>query len=329
MKKIFIGLLLVTFFSMGMFQKNVKAEEMENQNEAIAEIVTDIESVTLPYDNELVKVGQDRIINYLISKGIDAEVASIDYTKELQKIQEDLLLSDELVLDYISHYLSEVAEIQLVDGSNQSEVDSVNSKLISQSFSEKRNQNVEAIKELAERNQVSTPLNRTAKKPLRSLNVKKATDYALRFANGNNGVDYPIFASDCTNFASQIAKAGGIQSSNSYKNYSGSYWHPSALSRNKAWYNAQAFFNFFNAEGMRTYGAGNKSEVNKYGEAGDMLCYIRRSSGAVDHVAYVNRKTNGKVYISQHSVNRRDKKFDDIDVFSQFSYVFVLKFRYW
>ena len=296
----------------------------------VSDIVQDSRNISLPYDGDLLKVGEDMLIETFNQYNVNLDSWSLDYSDKLQFIQneDDSILpesSRNQILDYISFYLSEIASIQLIDGSNQEDVLSALEKMNRFAFDEKRNINLDNLQEFDDQ---QNPLARAAK-PSRSFNVKKANEYAARYAKGRNAIDYPKFSNDCTNFASQIAKAGGMGTSNSYTNYSGGYWHPSILSKNKAWYNASTFFNFFNAEGMRSYGAANKAEVNSKAETGDMLCYISRSTGVVDHIAYVNRKTGGKIYISQHTTDRKDEKFDDIDVFSGVSYVIVLRFRRW
>lgn len=325
------GLISILLFSVVLILPNVEGIAKEAE---VTEIIEDVKTISLPYDDEPLQVGEDLLVQLLKEQGIKAIPGSLDYAEKLANIQKDGIfltggINDQLILDYISFYLSEIATLQLLDESNQLEVNKAIEMLNQYTFSEKRLKNIESLQNFtSDAPNIRNPLAR-ASKPSRSFSVTKANTYAARFAKGRNAIDYPTFSNDCTNFASQIARAGGMGTSNSYTNYSGGYWHPSVLSRNKAWFNASAFFNFFNAEGMRAYGASTKAEINKLADAGNMLCYIRRSTGAIDHVAYVNRKTSGKIYITQHTTDRKDEKLDNIDVFGNFNYVLVMKFKTW
>lgn len=136
-----------------------------------------------------------------------------------------------------------------------------------------------------------------------SYSVTDAVTYATTYAvNRNTAYDY-VSNADCTNFASQILKAGGYNETSSW--YSGSTLLGGKSDR---WWNADYF--------MRMIGVAKKttsfSSFSGYLSKGSFIAYDREGDGDWNHMGFVtavgsSATTNGVTYtnfkVAQHTTN--------------------------
>ena len=121
------------------------------------------------------------------------------------------------------------------------------------------------------------------------INVTKATNYAKKYANNPNSSYKYYSGADCTNFASQIAYAGGLRYA--------PVWQPYT----KPWINANFFGIVWGKKGKST----KWSTFVKQLIPGMFIAADFGGDGALDHVAYVaaNGSSSSNKYIAQHTAN--------------------------
>ena len=125
---------------------------------------------------------------------------------------------------------------------------------------------------------------------LQDINVTNATNYAKKYAeNINNAYNYYAGA-DCTNFASQIAYAGGLRGG-----VASIAWKPYT----SAWINANTFCGIWGKRGRST----KWSTFVKKLKPGDFIAADWGGDGHIDHIAYVaaNGSSSSNKYIAQHT----------------------------
>lgn len=145
------------------------------------------------------------------------------------------------------------------------------------------------------------------------------TAYAKRFATGRSGnyPDYTLLGGDCTNFASQILVAGGINMHDNYPDEKAGWWcrkvtigtvNPAPAFKSSAtWRVADSFVRF-----MGTWGTEYTSFYTFASKIkrGDFIAYDGDKDGDWDHIGYVTGvgslgTYNGKIYkdfcVAQHS----------------------------
>lgn len=175
------------------------------------------------------------------------------------------------------------------------------------------------IKETKEENESKRNALSRAVVPRASYNVAEAQRYAERYALSWNYV-FGKFTSDCTNFASQIVNAAGMPMVAGEWQYNGNQlakWR---------WNLAADFTDYWALE--RGHNGGNymsRSTVNSVANPGDFLAYMSFDTDAVWHVAFVQSKSNGQIYISQHTTDRFNEKWNNISIGANNSYI-VLDF---
>lgn len=120
------------------------------------------------------------------------------------------------------------------------------------------------------------------------FSITSATNYATRYASNHNTSTYGSFDKDCTNFASQIMKAGGAkEQSTSNKN---NWWHNKSSSKHyygNRWIRADAFTKYFGVD----YKYSKWSSVVSKARQGDFLAADFSKDGTYDHVGYVSYKS--------------------------------------
>lgn len=128
---------------------------------------------------------------------------------------------------------------------------------------------------------------------------------------------------DCTNFASQIVHEGGGLSKTADWDISGN------IVANHTWLVANDFAEYFS--NVRGYNGGlwyTREQINSKAYPGDCIAYMRRSNGTIYHIAFVQSKVNGYVYLSQHSDSFYNIKFNDRISESKMNanYIIILNF---
>lgn len=136
-----------------------------------------------------------------------------------------------------------------------------------------------------------------------SMNVNSACSYASTYATSPNskyGVERNTFGieADCTNFASQIAYAGGVP-----MNYSDStsigWWWKSQGNKTNSWVRASTFARYMRHGYVTTSWSSLKANV----KAGDFIGFDSDADGAVDHIGFVYAKSGSSIRIAQHTSN--------------------------
>lgn len=139
-----------------------------------------------------------------------------------------------------------------------------------------------------------------------TYNATKAVAYAKQYAKVPN-LEYTFFVSggDCTNFASQVLKAGGKIPNATWKPYT------------VPWINANSFVSLFRGQNEQDVGwTGNRG--NSYNtKVGDIIAIDYASDGDYNHLMIVTGKgytsTYGTVlYYSAHTEPRLDENFNQI-----------------
>lgn len=130
----------------------------------------------------------------------------------------------------------------------------------------------------------------------------KAVAYAYQYASNRNYDNYQSFASDCTNFVSQILEASG-------RAQDSVWWHTkSALLSHRhsdAWVNANAFVNYFGT----VYESASHYGFSAYLKAGDYIALDQGGEGNWDHCGFCVASDNyltGDYYdylVAQHSAD--------------------------
>lgn len=135
-----------------------------------------------------------------------------------------------------------------------------------------------------------------------NINLAAAQSYAEKYAvNYNQKYGYErsnlgFSPADCTNFASQILHAGGIQMA-MYSNQAMGWWWRAIGNRSITWVGAAAFAQYMGSWFQSTYWNTFKAGIM----AGDFIAYDRGDDGDIDHMAFIHSKNNGFVRIAQHS----------------------------
>lgn len=213
---------------------------------------------------------------------------------------------------YFSRIGSILPENATVD--QLSAVNEVKDALLSRTFDSIRTENINLILETEE-----VAPSRSARA---AFNVTNANEYARRWWNRRNML-YPVYDNDCTNFASQIAQAGGKPLRPS-PNASGMAWtHTAGVSATSAWINAHSFTNFWTADGVATRHFTSKSEAQSYTRAGDFIAYWEKNTFQITHMAYVSKKSGSTAYITQHTTDRVDTSWNSIDTNAYSSFVII------
>lgn len=142
------------------------------------------------------------------------------------------------------------------------------------------------------------PVNYTDPSGHRSFDVAKGTKYAKRHATKRN----PLFKScdhDCTNFASQILLAGGVQQDKTW-------WSVGKAKASKAWLLADKFVKQWGTYKIFKRKKNQKTtqlyRMTKKAQKGDFIAYDRTGDGSWDHVGYVSNKSGKKRIVKGRKV---------------------------
>lgn len=137
--------------------------------------------------------------------------------------------------------------------------------------------------------------------------IDDAIAYARTYAVNPNSNNYPVYSSDCTNFASQILENGGISQDYNYSTNQG-WWHDYLWGEHEtsvSWRVANKFANYMGVSSIKT----SNLEFSRYIEPGDIVLIDIYADGDWNHAGFVvmvdNYMTNGyyDYLIAQHSDN--------------------------
>lgn len=131
-----------------------------------------------------------------------------------------------------------------------------------------------------------------------NFNVSKGVTYANKYAVNRN-TSYRYFSNgDCTNFVSQIKRAGGVSDYIKYTQvgykfyfyYSDSWYYSSYFNYGNLWTVADRFAKFYGVKSTTTNFYTFSTRVKK----GSFIGYDRTSDGSWDHLAFVTAKSSTK-----------------------------------
>ena len=66
-----------------------------------------------------------------------------------------------------------------------------------------------------------------------------------------------------------------------------------------------------------------RSEVNANAKPGDFIGYMKNDTYTIWHVVFVYSKKNGEIYVSQHTANRLNERWNDITIKKPSTYVII------
>ncbi|MBO0475099.1 hypothetical protein IGL98_000116 [Enterococcus sp. DIV0840] len=307
------------------FQANADESEGMKISEVVKEDIKN-ENSEIDLDQNLGQVQAELLVLFenQFNKKFETQLEQ-EYFEFLQNIEfGDLTLSsvEEENLKYsefASIYLNRIGSILPVEPTEQ-DIDFVTQEkqtLLSKSFDEIKQENMNMI--LSTENSKPNYLNSRA-----GFNVAKATSYARTWATRRNML-FPSYSSDCTNFASQIAYYGG-KPLRPNANGSGLNWnHNAGVNATRAWTLAHGFMTFWTADGMTTRQFTSKAQAQSYAREGDFIGYFKNNTYQFTHIAYVSKKSGSNIYITQHTTDRKDALWNNLDTSSWNSFV-VLRF---
>jgi hypothetical protein len=150
--------------------------------------------------------------------------------------------------------------------------------------------------------------------PCGDFNISKAVAYAWQWRDSRNP-SYPAFEKDCTNYLSQIMRAGNMELMREADRGKGSWWfkrgfliHPWVTTH--SWSVSQDFVHHMLAYGLMVYHRGDY-------RPGDVLAWVWNSDSntEIEHLNFVQTVRNGMPYLLQHTtdyaVARAKDKFED------------------
>lgn len=255
------------------------------------------------------------ILKYIEDNNLNIEKDSEKYVNLMYSIlYGEISNIDEIKKSYYStyagNYISELTVASLVEGGE------IPSDAFESTIGDMRESNIEHLNEISEAPPVSSGRFASV------YNVAAAQAYATRFATSWNYV-FGRYSSDCTNFASQVVYAGG------FPMVSGQWQYNSNDYAKNVWNVAADFTEYWSL--VRGYNGGvyrTRAQVNSAAKPGDVIAYQSRTDYNIWHCAFVQSKVNDEIYISQHTIDRYNNKWNDIGgaSFMNENNVFVINF---
>lgn len=151
-----------------------------------------------------------------------------------------------------------------------------------------------------------------------TLNVARATDYAIRYATSPNKSAYHYFNNgDCTNFTSQILEYSGVQQDVYDSEYSG-WWHKTVTTlgiitshkHSRSWTMADTFARYMGVTVKTT-------SIKNWAEGlyeGDFIALDKTNDGSWDHMAYVTERGTPDTAMADDPINKVCISFRDIKI---------------
>ena len=132
--------------------------------------------------------------------------------------------------------------------------------------------------------------------------------YAYQYWQNYNP-KYRKFANDCTNFVSQAMRHGGWSQNIGYALYKyPTVWWYDGVTQSWSWVNANVWFGWVSTRPRGRFTSDFSRLV-----PGDVVQADWDLDGIVDHTMIVTAKDGaGKLYLTYHSSNTKDRRFDDI-----------------
>lgn len=257
------------------------------------------------------------IKNFIADQGMDIEVGTKAY---LDLMYSFLYAEVENITDLTERYFSAYASVYV---SKAQEIDSeMNSQLrqvapdnynieLGGTIQESKQQNIMYQEQMSSEAQVSPQLTQA------SYSVSRAQQYAATYALSWNPV-FGRFASDCTNFASQIVNYAGMPL------VAGQWqWNGNEAAK-RTWNVAHDFTTYWSiTRGYNGGGYSSRASVNTNANPGDYIAYMSNDTYQIWHVAFVQSKAGGNIYISQHTADRYNNKWNDISITPASTYIIV------
>lgn len=266
-----------------------------------------------------------RLLDYLHSTGRDYSVGSEELSSYLlnQLLSEDdekLKAVDQYdnILAYAAEYIYRES-LPSVNGKEQ-DITTVSSWTLNDIRDEVTTMDEEATNQ---------PMTRAASKSFTYDRVK-AVNYALKYAKNYNK-SYASFSGsggDCTNFASQVLRAGGAKDGKTGypTNYDWSYSQTNTGPKaSVAWINANTFRLYWQMNAKSVTKHTTNGGVSKKAVKGDILSYVTKKTGRSWHSAIVTGKSGNVLYVSQHSSDRKNDNWDKIGISFKENDVYVIK----
>lgn len=277
-----------------------------------------------PFSLRTVQLYYDRISEY--ENTIYEQYENSEVDNELFKSIKD---SFPKMYSFFDIYENDRANLEILSSINVTGTTMVVQKLSLQNLNELKQllpsntggtEKIEEI-EIRELGQVSTPMSYSGNS---KFTVADGVTYAVKYAASPNIVNYATKSADCTNFTSQIKKAGGVpvyktaydEDGWNYKNtYNGSGFLHTAYSAR--WVNAHKFVNFFGKKTVyKTENYDNKRTafINfaKNIKKGSFIAYDEEGDGNWNHNAFVtylwHSGESARRDISYHGSSYKDFK---------------------
>lgn len=265
---------------------------------------------------------EDSILNYIDQQELDIEYGAEQYVELLSNFlykSEQFKISQTRLQyygDYAAHYLNIISE-QPLEGNDNIKKNVVTSLKRDTSLADLKAKNQEFFDELQ---------NVTSPKPsVQSRTLYGATEYAKNYWMECNEKYGYFIRGDCTNFASQILHEGwGMPLNSEWNTFS------SNTMAQRNWRVAQDFTEYWTK--VRGYNGGlytTRAQVNANATQGDFIAFMRKNSTEIYHVAFVQDKVNGDIYLTQHTPDYFYQRFNDRVTENDMSngfYVIVINF---
>lgn len=285
MKKKLISLFLVVWIIGGGNRLIVNAEDS----------VQAVSNYGLPTEYSLdVTLGdiQNSIMDYINANALDIQYGSDEYNTLMTSFLFDDLEITDVLSQYYGDYAAHYSNILAADDGTSFEGE------LTMSLGDIKAENEESANQIIEMYGTDFPVT------YGKYDVARAQAYAKRYATSWNYV-FGRFSSDCTNFASQIVNDGDVAMNNDWR------WNGQGIAL-RNWRVAQDFTEYMS--NIRGYNGGlwtTRAAVNKNANAGDCIAYMRRGTTEITHVAFVQSKVNGYIYLTQHTDDFYNVKFND------------------
>lgn len=270
-------------------------------------------------------------LNQYIENTYSIEPGSSEYVEFLTNqlmFREDSQLTtrpdyDELEL-YAGIYLSEVNSPEstvIKDLDNGTQAALLNDEFLAKSLDQ-------AKKEIESSNLEDLQgINQGGVSPFAAYSPSKAADYAMQYWEDYNTPEYPKFGSDCTNFVSQCAKAGG----KAFKKPTDYMSKPAAYENNNYWYShhyldwqpthkykqstsfirVKDFYTYWKNHGATVINCSTNSALRDKIKVGDIV-QLADSSGSWFHSIIISCKKDGSWRYAAHTSNHKWKTVSSI-----------------
>lgn len=311
MKKYFIGILLsiITCISAFSFTPlSVNASSYNESNELNVSL-GDIEESLFNYfrENDLnYQLDSPELFDYLYNQLMnrhDQNLMALENYDDILAYAAEYIYRSTADMDNTIEEISQVLDLTLQD--IKDDIDSENEETLLSSS---------AISTLA----------------VSSYNRTNAVNYALKYATSYNSTysNYTNKGGDCTNFASQVLRAGGAKDGKtSYPtNYDwSSVRSNTGLKNSTAWINADTFRLYWQIKAKSVTKYTTRANVSKNAIKGDILNYAVKKTGRSWHNAIVTDKKGDVLYISQHTSDRKNNNWNNISLSFTDNIVYVIK----